>query len=224
MLKNKEKKSEITRKHLLKISLQAFERSGYESCTMRGLAKEAKVTAPAFYYYFKSKDEIVSSFYNESLRIHLENTHSLLVDGESLTENLKRVILSRLQEFKNQRNILSVLTKLAFDKSSSVSPFHPSHEGIRQKSIDLFEDIVDCSKVKWPKKSKRDFAQLIWLYHLLIIFYWLEDKSPKQKKTMELLDRSLKHISSGLMFLRLPGAHKSFAPILKTLKLAGVLE
>jgi len=212
MLKNIEKKSELTRKHLLKVSLRVFEQSGYEDCTMRGLANEAGVTAPAFYYYFKSKDEIVSSFYNESLKRHLENAHSLIIDGESLTKNLNTVILSRLKEFKNQRKTLSALTNSAFNKSSSLSPFHPSHKEIRKESINLFEDIINKSKVKWPKKSKRDLAQLIWLYHLLIIFYWLEDQTPRQKKTMELLDRSLKHISSGLIFLRLPGAHKSLSP------------
>ena len=218
------KKSDRTRKHLLEISLEAFEKGGYDNCTMRDLAKKAGVTAPAFYYYFRSKEEIVAAFYTESLQRHLSDGVAGIVDGAPLVENLKTVTLQRLTEFSGSRETLSVLKRFALDRRNVLSPFHDDHRSIRADSVGLFVQMIDRTRLNPPVKIKRELAQLFWLFHLLILFYWIGDESSGSKKTKELLERSLAHISAALLILRVPGAYRTLATILETLKRAGLLE
>lgn len=218
------KKSERTRLHLIETAFQAFRDRGYDCCTMRELAIEAGVTAPAFYYYFRSKEEIVSSFYQDSLRQHLRKAEAQIDANRPLTENLKQIILQRFNELSKNREALSVLRRYSFDRSNELSPFHKNHRGIRKSSVDMFAKLVENAKLKWRAKDKRDFAQLLWLFHLLIIFYWIGDESAGQKKSKELLQSSLSHLSTALLLLRLPGSQRTLSPILKTLKKADLLE
>lgn len=218
------KKSDRTRQQLMRTALQAFKDRGYDACTMRDLAKEAGVTAPAFYYYFRSKEEIIATFYEDSLIHHLAEAETLLEEGQSFSENLKKIILQRFQEFSSHREALSVMRRFAFDRTNELSPFHRNHRAIRKTSVDLFVQILDKSKLKWPAKSQRDLAQLLWRFHLLMIFYWIGDDSAGQKKSKELLDRSLNHLATVLLMLKLPGAQRILNPIFETLKKAGLLE
>jgi AcrR family transcriptional regulator len=53
-----------TREHLLRLAIRLFAERGYNGLTMRDLAEACAVTAPAFYYYFPSKE----SLYREAVR------------------------------------------------------------------------------------------------------------------------------------------------------------
>ncbi|MES2526536.1 MAG: TetR/AcrR family transcriptional regulator [Bdellovibrionota bacterium] len=218
------KKSDRTRLHLMETALGAFRKHGYDACTMRELAKMADVTAPAFYYYFKSKEEIIGEFYLESLNTHLAEAEKLISEKDSLMVNLKKIILQRFEEFKGEREILQVLKRVSFDKNNELSPFHPKHKKIRVASVDLFEALMNKSGMKWPAGSRRDMAQLLWMFHLLILFYWIEDDSAGQKRSHELVDRSLGHLSHFLFVFKIPGSQKVMSSILETLKKARLLE
>lgn len=218
------KKSDRTRLHLMETALGAFREFGYDACTMRDLAKMANVTAPAFYYYFRSKEEIIGEFYLESLRTHLAEAEKLISPKDSLMVNLKKIIHQRFDEFKDEREILQAVKRVSFDRNSELSPFHPKHKKIRKASVDLFESLMDQSGMKWLQASKRDMAQLFWLFHLLVLYYWIEDDSPGQKRSHELLDRSLGHLSHFLLVFKIPGSQKVMNSILDTLIKARLLE
>jgi len=218
------RKSDRTRQHLLEISLKAFKKKGYDACTMRDLAKEAGVTAPAFYYYFRSKEEIVAAFYAESLQEHLAGASEGIIKGAPLAENLKRMIRQRFEELKDHRETLGVLKRFSFDRENILSPFHEDHRFIRKASVNLFEQIIDRSRGKIPLGLKRELAQILWLFHLLILFYWIGDKSPGFKKTLEFLDRSVSYLTAGLILLKVPGARRSVFTLIEILKNAELLE
>ncbi len=229
MLKNKAsepnlKKSERTRQHLMVTALREFESRGYDACTMRDLAKVAGVTAPAFYYYFRSKEEIVSAFYADSLQEHLTRASAGIDEGGSFEESLRTIILQRFDEFSKHREALRVLKRFAFDRDNALSPFHIGHKSIRKDSVDLFQRLLEKSKLKLPSEIQREAAQLLWFFHLAILFYWIGDSSPGQRKTKELLERSLSHLSTALFLMKLPGAQKGLKPVFETLKRAGLLE
>jgi AcrR family transcriptional regulator len=218
------KKSDRTKRHLLEVSLKAFKKEGFDNCTMRDLAKEAGVTAPAFYYYFGSKEEIVAAFYEESLKEHLKEAGTVIKDGAPIIENLRQIILRRFEEFKDHRETLATFRRLGFDQSNSLSPFHRKHRQIRKESVDLFEQVIERSNLKWPPKTKRELAQVLWLFHLLILFYWIGDESVGQKKTRDFLNRCFGHFSKLLFVLKVPGAHRSLNQVFETLKFSGLME
>ena len=59
-------KSESTRALILASALAAFRERGFERVTMREIAADAGVALGAAYYYFDSKDAIVTAFYEQA--------------------------------------------------------------------------------------------------------------------------------------------------------------
>lgn len=47
------------RRRLIRAAFEVFSRKGYRVTTMKDIAREAKLTPPAIYHYFRSKDEIL---------------------------------------------------------------------------------------------------------------------------------------------------------------------
>jgi AcrR family transcriptional regulator len=63
---------ENTRELILRTALELFRRYGFEVTTMRDIACAAKVATGAAYYYFPSKEAIVSAYYDQVQGTHAE--------------------------------------------------------------------------------------------------------------------------------------------------------
>lgn len=57
-------RSEDTRQKILDEAARLFRRLGYRSTTLRAIAREAGMEAGSLYYYFRSKDEILSEVFD----------------------------------------------------------------------------------------------------------------------------------------------------------------
>lgn len=222
--KSTERKSERTREHLLAVCQAEFASRGFEACTMRQLADAAGMSAAAFYYYFHSKEEIVAAFYQRSLAAHLERAHALVEPGAPVADNLRRVVESRFAELADDRSMLRVLRRYALETDHLASPFHRSHRAIRGASVDLFEAILARSQDPVPPPLRREVAQILWLFHLGILGYWISDESPQQRRTHDLLAATASALAPLIRLLSTPGAALFSAPILRTLHAAGLLE
>ncbi len=61
------------RQRILDAAYKQFEATGYDSVTMRSIAKELKVTHPALYTYFKDKEDIFATLKYDVFRKLKEN-------------------------------------------------------------------------------------------------------------------------------------------------------
>jgi AcrR family transcriptional regulator len=64
--------SERTEEAILQIALELFRSRGFDVTTMRDIARAAKVATGAAYYYFPSKEAIVSAYYDQVQCVHAE--------------------------------------------------------------------------------------------------------------------------------------------------------
>ncbi|SFB26182.1 transcriptional regulator, TetR family [Cohnella sp. OV330] len=53
-----------TKEAILSKSIELFNKYGFEQVTINQICKEINVTKTAFYYHFKSKDELISDFFS----------------------------------------------------------------------------------------------------------------------------------------------------------------
>ncbi|CAI6043444.1 TetR/AcrR family transcriptional regulator [Cohnella sp. JJ-181] len=53
-----------TKEAILTTSIELFNKYGFEQVTINQICKEINVTKTAFYYHFKSKDELISDFFS----------------------------------------------------------------------------------------------------------------------------------------------------------------
>lgn len=92
------KKSQETRLHILQTAFQLIYGKGYQTTSVDEIIAQTKVTKGAFYYHFKTKDEMGLAILNELLRPTftdhfigpLENTENAL---ESIYDLLYKILM-----------------------------------------------------------------------------------------------------------------------------------
>jgi AcrR family transcriptional regulator len=182
-------KSDETRARILGAAMELFRRQGFEKTTMREIASEAGVATGAAYYYFDSKDAIVMAFYDQS-QLEME---PLLEEALTATKDLGRRIAAllevKLKYFEPNRRLLGALAAHA-DPQHPLSPFGNQTHEIRERDMKFFERALTDSRIRIPGDLQPHLPTLLWLYQMGVILFWIYDRSPAQKRTYDLLDKS----------------------------------
>ncbi len=180
-----------TRTRILDAALRLFQHNGFEKTTMRHIAKEAGMAVGAAYYYFKSKDELVLAFYEqtgeEALRYNLES----IAQSKDFKVRFRAILTYKLQQLAPYRTLVSVLARNAAEIGNPLSPFSPQTKTIREDAMGLIEAAIDGSNLKVAKQLRPVLPKLLWFYQMGIIFFWSQDISAQQQRTEQLMDHSL---------------------------------
>jgi len=183
-------KGELTRNAILETALQLFRDKGFESTTMRDVAKRAGVALGAAYYYFDSKDAIVMGFYQNTQEQLAPLLDELLSNVRGLQERLRGIIQIKFDHFAADRKLIGTLSA-HIDPQHPLSPFSKETRSIRERDIGFFARAVEGGKVRVPEDLKVHLPRLLWLYQMGLILFWVYDSSPKQERTMKLFEKSL---------------------------------
>lgn len=187
-------RGEQTRAVILDTALRLFEERGYERTTMRAIAAEAGVSVGNAYYYFDSKEQLIQAFYDR-------NTERLVAGAREALEGLgaKRDLASRLHAVLSvwldvnatHHEFAGAFFKHAADPRSPMSPFSRESVPTRARATGILRDVVEGSDAKLPPALRSELPNLLWLYLMGIVLYWVHDRSPEAAKTYELIDRTV---------------------------------
>jgi AcrR family transcriptional regulator len=189
------KKSEETRTRILEAALVLFRKRGFGPTTMRDIAKEAGVALGAAYYYFDSKDALVTAFYERAHQELAPLAGEALTHAKSLEERLRAVLSVKFEYFAPNRGLMATLSA-HIDPQNPLSPFSPETQAIRDQDIGLFARTLEGSKVRVSEDLKPHLPRLLWLYQMGLLLFWVYDGSPKQKRTMQLFEKSVSIVSN----------------------------
>ena len=215
MAELKVKKSEETRSRILEAALSVFRERGFEKATMREIAGEAGVAVGAAYYYFDSKDAIVMAFYERAQGEMHPEIEARLDRAKTLEDRLRSIISMKFDYFLPNRKLLAALT-VHTDPEHPLSPFSAETAAIRVQDVASFERAARESGVSLPQTVAPYLGRLLWMYQMGLILFWVYDKSPQQRRTKLLYEKTLKML---LVTLKLAG----FAILRPLHKLAGEL-
>ena len=197
-------KAEETRARILDTALRLFRERGFEQTTMREVATEAGVATGAAYYYFRSKEELVMAFYLRTAEEEREQFAKALAATKDLRKRIRALIAIKLQQFEDHRSLLTALLKAGVDPRDPLSPFGEQTRPVREQSLQWFTRAVEESDAKIPKDIAPHLPRLFWLYHMGLIYFWIIDESPGQRRTQRLLDGTLELIMQLLKIGSLP--------------------
>ena len=199
--------SSETSLRILDAALELFRREGFEETTMRAIAAKAEVATGAAYYYFPSKEAIVMAFYRRSCDEMQPVIRESLQKVSGLENLVYELILAKIKSFKPNRGVLRALLKNGADPEQPVSPFSSETKEIREIDIAWFQQILDDSGVRIPKDLQPHMPEILWLFQMGIIFFWVTDDSSGQARTQRLLKLAVRIVArlvrlSGLPFMR----------------------
>ena len=183
------KKAEETRERILNAALQLFREKGFDETTMRDVAAAAGMATGAAYYYFRSKEELVTALYVRSAEEKRSFLPAAIERNKDLKKRLRPIIDANFEQFADHRRLFRALARIGMDPSHPLSPFAKEGAALREEGIDYFRRALEGTKV--PKDVVEFLPRLLWLYQLGLILFWVYDESPSQRRTRRLVDGSL---------------------------------
>ena len=81
--------------------------------------------------------------------------------------------------------------KYAAEPSSPLSPFSKESSTARDAALAMYGELIDGSAMKIDRELRAQLPELLWLYSLGVILYWVHDTSPGCAKTYYLIDRTV---------------------------------
>lgn len=215
----KRTKADVTSEKLLDLCLAQFQKKGFDGTTMRDLAKAANLSPGAFYYHFRSKEAVVQVFYEKTFLEFADRCRAIYAGTKSFEARLEGVLRARLETFESSRELLIVLSRAAVDPRSELSPFGEASTEIREATIGLFAEMIEGSDFKADKRLLPYLPTLLWMYLMGIIFFWVFDESPRQKRTKDLLQLLSPQLLRLVRFTRFPLTGSVINPLLQVLSL-----
>jgi len=109
-----------TREDILNAAVRAFARTGYQSVTMRDIAREAGYTAAALYGYFENKQEILAALMKLMIDESLEAVDEPLPPGLDFKQRLDLLVRRILDQAERRRDFFLLFLSMA---QHSAQPF-----------------------------------------------------------------------------------------------------
>ncbi len=204
-------RGEQTRALILDTALRLFEEQGYERTTMRAIAAEAGVSVGNAYYYFRSKDELVQGFYDQLAADHRAASAKALTGTTDLGERVQATLVAWLAIAERYHGFAGRFFAVAAQPGNPLSPFSPASHAARDAEIALWDDVLAGSSTRIAAQLRARLPELLWLYQLGIVLFWVHDTSPGLRRTRELVARSAPLVARLIRLSRLP----TFAPVVR---------
>lgn len=210
-------KSLSTSTRILDSALDLFRTKGFEQTTMRDVAAAAGMATGAAYHHFASKDAMVMAFYQRACDEMQPLIESALADARGLEQKLSALIRAKLQYFEPNRAVLKALLKNGADPQHPLSPFSRETRAIRATDIAWFGRILDV--VSMPRDLAPHMAEMLWLFQMGVIYFWITDTSSKQKRTAKLLETSVRLVVLLIKLANLPLSRPLRKPVLQLIEI-----
>lgn len=179
------KKAVKTREHIVTTALHLFATKGYQETTLRDIASEAQCSLGLTYRYFTQKEELILELYRH-LASEFEEEVQALPRGPMATR-LAQALRADLARLAPHRSALSALFGAGLAPDSEVALLGDRVAPIRETVWKTCLSIVMGSSDAPREPQCRDLATLFYSTHLLLVLFWLQDRSPEQRSTFELL-------------------------------------
>ncbi|CCH29803.1 TetR family transcriptional regulator [Actinosynnema sp. NPDC047251] len=196
-------KSEQTRAAIVESAMRLFLENGYDRTTMRAIAADAGVSVGNAYYYFPSKEHLIQGFYDRMVTAHRAACAEILASDGDFTTKLTGVLTAWLEVSSPYHAFASQFFKNAADPDSPLSPFSTESGNARDGGIAIHRKLVDGVKV--DSQLREDLPELLWLFQMGVVLFWVHDKSENQRNTDVLVRRSTPMIGKLLQLSRVPG-------------------
>jgi AcrR family transcriptional regulator len=199
-------KAELTERKILDAALEMFRTKGFDETTVRDIAAAAGVATGAAYYYYPSKDAIVLAFYQRSCAEMQPQIEEAMAEeaAAGLEQRLKTLINVKLQYFAPYRGVLRALLKNGADPAHPLSPFAENNKPIRDVDVAWFQKLlIDCG-IRVPKDLEPHMPEVLWMFQMGVIYFWVTDDSRGQQRTARLLELGAKIVATLLKIAGLP--------------------
>jgi TetR/AcrR family transcriptional regulator of autoinduction and epiphytic fitness len=192
MARVSKKKQEEIRRSIINTAVELFSEKGFESTTMKQIARAVGIGDATIYKYFSSKDKIIFGFYGLRAEQAVEAfSQEPDLESYSLQEKLQLLIDVYLENLLPDREFVAESLQMIMQSPSvlfeDVTPVRKEFVGLIQELLTEAEKSGEIEKspfTEYTAKLTNDFI-------LAILLYWIKDDSDEFSNTTQLVDMSL---------------------------------
>jgi AcrR family transcriptional regulator len=209
-------KSEQTRTLILDTAMRLFRERGYDKTTMRAIAQEAGVSVGNAYYYFESKEFLIQGFYDQMTHDHAADATSRMEGVRDFARRLEIALASWLDCAADYHAFAAQFFRTAADPDSALSPFSDESHPARETAVALFRDVLAGSDLapKLDAELARLLPDLLWLHLMVVVLYWVFDRTEDTTRTREFVRRSTPLVAKLISLSR----YRAFRPLVRDAK------
>lgn len=213
--------SEETRQQILNTALLLFREQGFETTTIREIARRTGLSLGATYYYFNSKEALVAAYYDHTQRQHRERAGAAFAKATSLKERLLAAYHTKIDVMEGDQRLLRALFRFGGDPDHPLSWFGPASREQRRLSVEVFDAAIAGENL--PDDVREAAPMLLWTLHMGILLYFVYDTSPSHRRTRRLIDAAVDFVIDAKRIATLPLMRPVRKRVLTILHDAGLL-
>ena len=200
MAKVSKQKQEETRLKIISTAIDMFSEKGFESTTMKQIARQVGIGDATIYKYFSNKDKLIFAYYGLKAE---ESVQEFVAEEEledyTLQEKLQLLIDIYLGKLLPDREFVSDSIKMIMQSPSilfkDVTPVREEFVGVIQDLLIEAENNNEIARTPFTSSIARLANEFI----LATLLYWVKDDSDEFSNTTQMVDMSL---SLGVEILR----------------------
>jgi len=193
-VENKEK----TQNAILRAALELFAKKGFHRTTTKEISKRAGIAEGTLFNYFPTKEDLALYFFERELDGLVEwFRKDKAAQDAPLPEKLFAIIHHLLERLAPYEDFIGAVYLRALQPSSKLSPFSLPTQERNFRYLRFVRDILAEAEAEEEIPRTGDIgAYAFGIFHMAMITYWLQDRSPGKENTLALLDRCLKMADS----------------------------
>jgi len=190
----REEKKESTRQAILRAALALFADKGFYTTTTKAISRKAKIAEGTLFNYFETKEDLALYFFEQELSgVSDWYRGDKRAQNAPLPEKLFAIIHRFLERLSPYEEFIGAVYLRALQPSSKLSPLSLQSQEHNLRYLRFIREILAEAESNEEIPKVGDIgAYAFGVFHLAMITYWLQDRSPGKEQTLALLDRCLK--------------------------------
>lgn len=191
---NREEKKEGTRQAILRAALALFAEKGFYNTTTKAVSRKAKIAEGTLFNYFETKEDLALYFFEQELAGVIDwYRRDKGARKAPLPEKLFSIIHRFLERLGPCEEFIGAVYLRALQPSSKLSPLSIQSQEQNLRYLRFIREVLNEAEADGEIPKVGDIgAYAFGIFHLAMITYWLQDRSPGKEQTLALLDRCLK--------------------------------
>src|SRR5688572_12057596 len=111
---------------------------------------------------------------------------------------------TKLETIEPYHRFAGLLFRTAADPNSPLNPFSDESQSLRREATALFDRVVEGARGPIAKELRAELPNLLWLYHMGIVLFWIHDPLEGRWRTWRLMERSVDLVAKLITLASLP--------------------
>jgi AcrR family transcriptional regulator len=189
------------KQRLYEIAIKRIAKHGFESTTLRNIAKDAGVSVGLLYRYFPSKRAVIFALHDELSVEYVERAAQMRAG--KWRDRFLFALKTSLDVLEPHRTSLrGLIPVLVGDPEEGV--FGQTARLARRRVLGVFQGAVVGATDAPARGLAEAVGRLLYLVHLAVLLWWLLDKTSRQRGTTALIGLIEQILPSAALTLRLP--------------------